>query len=121
MIGFVEAVECRPVHGKQARLAVSCVETVEIDQQAHDAIAEAMAHRFQARMHHLAKIKRGGVGRIVWLGDRLRHGYSAACASSGDGSRHGAAAPSASATASPDRSPSSWKPYPVQAPQNQVW
>src|SRR6266481_2641107 len=123
MIFLVEAVERRAIDAEQARLPIGLAEAVEIDQEAHDAIAEAMADRLQAGMHHLAKIKRDRlrrVGRHLVFGALVLHRYSAACASSGGGSRQGATAPSASATASPDRNPSSWKPYPVQAPQNQV-
>ena len=66
MIGLVETVERRAVDAEQRRLPVGLIEPVEIDQQAHDAIAEAMAHRLQPRMHHLAEIKRGrGVVRSL--------------------------------------------------------
>jgi hypothetical protein len=37
-------------------LPVRRIEPVEIDQQAHDAIAKAMPHRLEARMHDIAKI-----------------------------------------------------------------
>ena len=111
VIGLVEAVEGRPVHAEQQTLPVRRLEAIQVDQQTHDAIAEAMAHRFQARMHHLAKVKRSrGVLCIAigfGFGGWLAHRYSAACANSGGGARHGTAAPSASATARPDRNPSS--------------
>src|SRR5580704_5972254 len=120
MILFVKAVERAPVDAEQGRLPVRFVEPAEVDQQAHDAIGEAMAHRSEPRMHHVTDIECCGV-IVMRLGRVVAHGYSAASANSGGASRHGATAPSASATASPDLSPSSWKPYPVQAPQNQVW
>ena len=60
MIGLVETVERRAVDAEQRRLPVGLVEPVEIDQQAHDAVAEAMGDRLQPRMHHLAEIERGG-------------------------------------------------------------
>src|SRR5258708_13499500 len=110
MGGFVETIEGGAIDAEQAGLQIRLAEPVEIDQQAHDAIAEAMTHRLEARMHHLAKIKRrrlGGVARHLRLGDLVLHCYSAASASSGGGSRQGATAPSDSATASADLSPSS--------------
>ncbi len=70
-----------------------------------------MAHRLQPRMHHVAEVKRGrnvlGIAIDFGFGGWLGHRYSAACASSGEGARHGTAAPNASATARPDRNPSS--------------
>ena len=111
VVGLVETVERRPVDAEQRRLPVRLRQPVEIDQKAHHAIAEAMAHRFQPRMHHLADVKRrrgvGGSSGRFRFGKMCAHGYSAASASSGGGSRHGATAPSASATARPDRNPSS--------------
>ena len=116
MIGFAEAIERRTVDAKQRRLPVRGVEPVEIDQEAHDAIAEAMADRLEPCMHDVAEVQHGcGVGGIATGfrfmrargGGLIRHGYSAACASSGGGSRHGTVAASASATANPDRNPSS--------------
>ena len=82
MIGFVEAVEGRPVDAEQRTLPVRLLEAVEIDQQAHDAIAEAMADRLQACMHHFAEIKRGrgvfgvaiGLGFGGWLSASLLRG-----------------------------------------------
>src|SRR5580692_615486 len=124
VIGLVKTVERRPVDAEQPALPVRGVEPVEVDQEAHDAVAEAMADWLEPRMHHLAEIKRGrgfdGMANGLGFGGWSGHGYSAACASSGGGARHGTDAPSACATSSPDRKPSSWKPYPVQAPQNQV-
>ena len=114
VIGLVETVERRAVDAEQGRLPVRGVKPVEIDQQAHDAVAEAMPHRLETGMHHLAEIKRGrGVEPIALgygSGGFIRHRHSAACASSGGGARHGTTAPSASATARPDRNPSSWNP-----------
>src|SRR6202035_1335917 len=100
VIGLVETIERSPVHAKQGRLTIRGVKPVEIDQQAHHAVAKAMSHRLEAGMHDLAKVKRGGIDLVLALGSfagRIRHGYSAACASSGGASRHGTAAPSASA------------------------
>ena len=62
MVGLVEAVERRAVDAEQRRLPVRVRQPVEIDQQAHHAIAEAMADRLQPRMHDVADVKRGGVG-----------------------------------------------------------
>src|ERR1700738_1987315 len=110
MVFLVEAIERRAIDAEHARLPIRLIEAVEVDQEAHDAIAEAMTHRLQAGMHYLAKIERrrlGSVARHLGFGALVLHRYSAACASSGGGSRQGATAPSASATASPDRSPSS--------------
>src|SRR4051812_5428016 len=105
VIGFPETVERRAIHAEQRRLLVGFVQPVKIDQKAHHPIAEAMAHRFEPRMHDFAEVERGGMsGDVV---DPLGHRYSAASASSGGASRHGAVAPSASATARPERSPSS--------------
>ena len=59
MIGFVEAVERAPVDAEQQRLPVGDLEPIEIDQQAHHAIAEAMSDRLEAGMHDLANVKRG--------------------------------------------------------------
>ena len=67
MIGLVETVERGPVYAEQRRLPVRGVEPVEIDQQAHHAIIEAMADRLQARVHHLAKVERGGSKPAVTL------------------------------------------------------
>src|SRR5207237_7567993 len=87
VVSFAERVERRPVHAEQRRQPVSLAEPVEIDQQAHDAIAEAMAHRLQPRMHDVAEIKRGGIfGSFV---SQSEHCYSAACTSSGGGSSQG--------------------------------
>ena len=58
MVGLVEAVERRAVDAEQRRLPVRVRQPVEIDQEAHHAIAEAMAHRLQPRMHDLADVKR---------------------------------------------------------------
>src|SRR5277367_5720446 len=110
MVFLVETIERRSVDAEQARLPIRLTEAVEIDQEAHDAIAEAMTDRLQARMHHLAEVKRGRLGRVArhHRFDVLAlHCYSAACANSGGGCRHGAMAPSDSATASPERNPSS--------------
>jgi hypothetical protein len=95
VIGLVEAVERGPVYAEQRRLPVRGVEPVEIDQQAHHAIIEAMADRLQARVHHLAKVERGGSNPAATrfgFGRLIGHGYSAACASPRSGPRHGAAA-----------------------------
>ena len=74
MIGFVEAVEGRPIDAEQRRLPVGRIEPVEIDQQAHHAIVEAMAGRLEARMRDLAEVKhRGGVGRTICLGGIVQH------------------------------------------------
>jgi hypothetical protein len=43
VIGLVEAVERGTVYAEQRRLPVRGVEPVEVDQQAHHAIIEAMA------------------------------------------------------------------------------
>src|SRR4029450_4650833 len=118
MVGLVETVERRTVDAEQRRLPIRVRQQVEIDQEAHPPIAEAMAHPLQPRMHDVADVERRGVGVIARI--YCAHYYSAASASSSGGSRHGATAPSASATARPDRNPSSWNPYPVHAPQNQV-
>jgi hypothetical protein len=67
VIGLVETVERGPVYAEQRRLPVRGVEPVEIDQQAHHAIIEAMADRLQARVHHLAKVERGGSKPAVTL------------------------------------------------------
>src|ERR1700719_2124379 len=116
MIFLVEAIERRVIDAEQARLPIRLAEPLEIDQEAHDAIAEAMADRLQAGMHHLAKVKRvrlrrvarhHGFGALAFFDVLVLHRYSAASASSGGGSRHGATAPSVSATVSPDRNPSS--------------
>src|ERR1700722_8592939 len=123
VVGLVETIQRGAVHAEQRRLPIGGREVVEVDQEAHHAIIKAMSCWLQPRMHHLAKVQRGGLYLVLVCfgpGGRTGHGYSAACASSGGGSRHGTAAPRACATASPDRKPSSWKPYPVQAPQNQV-
>src|SRR6185295_19547274 len=106
MVGLVETVERRTVDAEQRRLPIRVRQPVEIDQEAHHAIAEAMAHRLQPRMHDVTDIKRRGVGVIARI--LCAHDYSAASASASGGSRHGAIAPSASATARPDRNPSSW-------------
>src|SRR4051812_12251750 len=112
MVGLVETVERRAVDAKQRRLPVCVRQPVEIDQEGHHAIAEAVTDRLQPRMHDAADVKRGSLGsdgfpRFDWP---CAHDYSAASASSCGGSRHGATAPSASATARPDRNPSSWNP-----------
>src|SRR6185369_13176581 len=99
MVDLVEAVERRAVDAKQRRLPVCVRQPVEIDQEAHHAIAEAMAHRLQPRMHDVTDVKRRGVGAIIrtfWFCRCCAHDYSAASASSSGGLRHGATAPSAS-------------------------
>src|SRR5476651_137462 len=71
MVFLAETIKRRAIDAEQARLPIRLAEAVEIDQKAHDAIAEAMTDRLQARMHHLAKIERRQLGR--WLPPR-RHG-----------------------------------------------
>jgi len=44
MIGLPETVQRRAIDAEQRRLPVCGPEPVQIDQQAHDPIAEAMAH-----------------------------------------------------------------------------
>src|SRR5882757_2542186 len=119
MILFVKAIERRAIDAEQRGLPVRGLKSVEVDQHAHDAVAESVADRFEPRMHDLADIKRGVVVRFGVRGWNA-HCHSAASENRKAAMRHGAVAPSASATARPERSPSSWKPYPVQAPQNQV-
>src|SRR5882724_10121604 len=106
MILFVKAIERRAIDAEQRGLPVRGLELVEVDQQAHDAVAEAVADRFEPRMHDLADIKRGGV---VCFGVRgwYAHRHSAASENRKASVRHGTVAPSASATARPERNPSS--------------
>jgi hypothetical protein len=46
MVGFVKTIERRAVDTKQRRQPVRLLEPVEIDQQAHHAIAETVSDRF---------------------------------------------------------------------------
>src|SRR5882672_6162275 len=119
MILFVKAIERRAVDAEQRRSPVRGLELVEVDQQAHDAVTEAVTDRFEPRVHDLADIERGGVVRFGVRGWNA-HRHSAASENRKAAVRQGAIAPSASATARLERRPSSWKPYPVQAPQNEV-
>jgi len=80
VVGLIETVKGRPVHAEQSGLPVRHIEPVEIDQQAHHAVAEAMALWFEARMHDLAEVKRRtGVGYGVTgfgFGGSSAHGES---------------------------------------------
>src|ERR1700752_3224856 len=89
--GFVKTVESCPVGAEQRRHTIGFVKPVEIDQQAHHAVAEAMPHGLQPCMHHFAKVE---TGCVVASRDRVSHGYSAASASPAGSSCHGAVAPS---------------------------
>lgn len=62
MVLLVETVDRSAVDAEQRRLPVGLVEPVEIDQEAHDAVAEAMAHRLEPRMHDVAEKERGAAG-----------------------------------------------------------
>jgi hypothetical protein len=64
MVGLVETVERRAVGAEQRRLPVRVRQPVEIDQEAHHAIAEAMTHRLEPRMDDAADVKHRGVGAI---------------------------------------------------------
>src|SRR5262249_17352489 len=83
MVLLMEAIEASSIDRKQRRHAVGVIEPVEINQQAHDAVAEAMGLRLEARMHHLAEIE------SRWIA-RGHLGYSAACASAAGSLRQGA-------------------------------
>src|SRR5690606_14341632 len=69
-------------------------------------VAKGMTHRAQPRVTYLAE---GQPPALERLDERSAHAASASARDS-----------IASATFSPDFSPSSWKPKPVQAPANQV-
>ena len=58
MVGLVEAAGAGAVDAEQARLPVGFIESVEVDEETHDAISEAMAEWLQPRVHDLADIER---------------------------------------------------------------
>jgi hypothetical protein len=57
VVGLVEGGDIGPVDRKQRRKPVGLVETIEIDQQRIDPVAEAVAYGFHALVHDITGIK----------------------------------------------------------------
>ena len=92
VVAVVEADQAAPVPAEQAHAPVELGQLVEVEQVEADAVAEDVLLRRLARVHHGAGVERGP------------HQL----------------APKAAAAARPERSPSSWKQYPCQAPAKAV-
>ena len=75
MINLVKAVKRPSVDAEQGRLPVGHLEAIEIDQQAHHAIAETVSDRFEAGMHDVTDVKRGSIALDLGRPDLgLSHG-----------------------------------------------
>ena len=122
VVAIVEAEEIEPVVGEKAKPPVERVQFIQVDEQPEQPVAESVRRRPEPAMEHRAEIEsRGGAHAArSSAGDR---GHDAAVTMRDDSfaTRHGRRTPpSCSATASPACSPSSWKPAPKCAPQNQT-
>src|ERR1700761_6740496 len=118
MIGRAKTEKVESTKGEQAQVAVEASQLAEIEKNVKAAVAQGMFARLPADMSYGAGIDRRN--RQAAAGNGL-DGMTAIRPNSSATRQGRRTPPSCSATARPACNPSSWKPAPKYAPQNQVW
>ena len=109
MIARVEADEPRAVDAEAGQAAIKVWQLVDVEEHVPHPVGQPVTPGERSDVSDTPEVQgRGAVHRVapVSTWPPCTVGVEGACS-------HGGGAPSAAATSSPDRSPSSWNPHPV--------